>query len=213
MKRFRDAISLKEAAKFCDCTEDALNVNVRRGKLKAMKVGRNWVTTREWVNEYLRARESKNAAQNKTRFAIIFSTRLENIIRSSFTAAAVAANYRITRNHLRIAAVSCGMGLIFFGIVGAAAGVSLDDFSAAKKYSVSAGGRLVKFSGDLKSHGIDIGASVIQRWPGFYENIDSGVKKFGSDPIGFSIAVFDNANLNPAAVSGSLVGSPEVPFF
>ena len=55
-------ISLREAAEFCGCSQDVLNVHIRRGKLKAIKIGRNWATTREWLNEYIQSAD-KNAGQ------------------------------------------------------------------------------------------------------------------------------------------------------
>ena len=45
-------ISLGEAAKLLNTTTGYLNVLVDRGKLRAIKLGRNWVTAREWLNEY-----------------------------------------------------------------------------------------------------------------------------------------------------------------
>ena len=47
-----DYISLKEATKYCNYSQDYLKLRARQGKLKAVKIGRNWVTTREWVEEY-----------------------------------------------------------------------------------------------------------------------------------------------------------------
>lgn len=46
-------IPLQDAAKQLGTSRDYLNVLVHRGKLKAQKMGRNWVTTRQWVDEYL----------------------------------------------------------------------------------------------------------------------------------------------------------------
>ena len=49
-------ISLAEAARLSGVSPDYLNVLVHRGKLKAKKIGRNWVTTEEFVNQYLASR-------------------------------------------------------------------------------------------------------------------------------------------------------------
>ena len=46
-------ISLKEATKYCRYSQDYLKLRARQGKLKAVKIGRNWATTREWIEEYL----------------------------------------------------------------------------------------------------------------------------------------------------------------
>ncbi|MCD6550230.1 helix-turn-helix domain-containing protein [bacterium] len=47
-------ISLREAAKYCPYSQEYLSLRARQGKLKAVKIGRNWVTTKEWVEDYLR---------------------------------------------------------------------------------------------------------------------------------------------------------------
>ncbi|MBI2446435.1 MAG: hypothetical protein HYV51_01270 [Parcubacteria group bacterium] len=48
----RQYIPLSEAGKILNTSRDYMNVLVRRGKLRAVKLGRNWVTTKEWVAEY-----------------------------------------------------------------------------------------------------------------------------------------------------------------
>jgi len=45
-------ISLNEAAKIYGCTQKHLNLMARKKKLKATKIGRNWMTTLEWLKEY-----------------------------------------------------------------------------------------------------------------------------------------------------------------
>ncbi len=42
-------ISLKDASKLCSYSQDYLSLRARQGKLKAVKVGRNWMTTKEWL--------------------------------------------------------------------------------------------------------------------------------------------------------------------
>ncbi|MBI4128925.1 MAG: hypothetical protein HY460_02630, partial [Parcubacteria group bacterium] len=46
-------ITLAEAARKCSYTQEYLSLRARQGKLRAQKVGRNWVTTEEWLQEYL----------------------------------------------------------------------------------------------------------------------------------------------------------------
>ncbi|MBU4082825.1 hypothetical protein KKB98_02695, partial [Patescibacteria group bacterium] len=46
-------ISLKEASELCSYSQDYLSLRARQGKLKAAKMGRNWVTRKEWVKEYV----------------------------------------------------------------------------------------------------------------------------------------------------------------
>lgn len=52
-------ISLMEASKHCNYTQEYLSLRARQGKLKAIKFGRNWVTKKEWLEEYL-AKNSKS---------------------------------------------------------------------------------------------------------------------------------------------------------
>ncbi len=49
----RDYITLKEATKFCGYSQEYLSLRARKGKLKSVKLGRNWVTKKEWLEEYL----------------------------------------------------------------------------------------------------------------------------------------------------------------
>ena len=53
IKEEKDYISLEEATKYCDYHQDYLSLRARQKKLKAVKFGRNWVTTKEWLEEYL----------------------------------------------------------------------------------------------------------------------------------------------------------------
>ncbi|MDP2951648.1 MAG: hypothetical protein Q8N55_04670, partial [bacterium] len=48
-------VSLQEAANYCKIySQEYLSLRARQGKLRAIKLGRNWVTTKQWVDEYLR---------------------------------------------------------------------------------------------------------------------------------------------------------------
>ncbi|MDP2910088.1 MAG: hypothetical protein Q8N69_03410, partial [bacterium] len=54
-------ISLQEAVQYCNYSQDYLSLRARQGKLKSIKLGRNWVTTKEWLKEYVEsAEEYKN---------------------------------------------------------------------------------------------------------------------------------------------------------
>ena len=53
-KNRSEYISLKEATKYCSYSQDYLSLRARQGKLKAVKIGRNWVTKKEWVEQYLK---------------------------------------------------------------------------------------------------------------------------------------------------------------
>ncbi|MCX6789303.1 MAG: FG-GAP-like repeat-containing protein [Candidatus Gribaldobacteria bacterium] len=47
-------ISLTEAAeKYTEYSQEYLSLRARQGKLKAVKIGRNWLTKKEWVEEYI----------------------------------------------------------------------------------------------------------------------------------------------------------------
>jgi hypothetical protein len=54
-------ISLQEATKYCSYSQEYLSLRARQGKLKTMKFGRNWVTKKEWLEEYFKnVEEYKN---------------------------------------------------------------------------------------------------------------------------------------------------------
>ena len=56
----REYISLQEATKYCNYSQEYLSLRARQDKLKAIKFGRNWVTKKEWLNEYLRGIQEYN---------------------------------------------------------------------------------------------------------------------------------------------------------
>ncbi len=47
-----DFISLRDAALTCGHSQEYLNLLACKGYLKAVKIGRNWVTTQEWLQNY-----------------------------------------------------------------------------------------------------------------------------------------------------------------
>ena len=47
-------ISLREATRFCSYSQKYLNLRAKQGRLKAVKLGRNWVTKKEWLEDYLK---------------------------------------------------------------------------------------------------------------------------------------------------------------
>jgi len=53
-------ITLQEIAKYCHYSQEYLSLRARQGKLKAVKFGRNWVTKKEWLDEYLQKAEEYN---------------------------------------------------------------------------------------------------------------------------------------------------------
>ncbi|MBI2124046.1 MAG: hypothetical protein HYU04_02310, partial [Candidatus Wildermuthbacteria bacterium] len=50
-------ISLKDAAQFCNYSQEYLSLRARQGKFRAKKIGRNWVTTHAWIEEYVNTSE------------------------------------------------------------------------------------------------------------------------------------------------------------
>jgi excisionase family DNA binding protein len=55
-----ELITLAEAAEYAGLTSNSLKDYVRRGRLKAKKIGKFWVTTRAAVDEYLTSRNLDN---------------------------------------------------------------------------------------------------------------------------------------------------------
>ncbi len=55
-------ISLNEAAKLTNYSQDYISLLCRQKKMKGTKIGRNWVTTKEWVENYIN--RTKGNGQN-----------------------------------------------------------------------------------------------------------------------------------------------------
>ena len=55
-------ISLLEAARLCSYSEPYLRLRARQGKLKSIKLGKKWMTTRTWLDEYQKRVEDWRAA-------------------------------------------------------------------------------------------------------------------------------------------------------
>ena len=60
-------ISLYEAEKYCPYSQEYLSLRARQGKFRAVKIGRNWLTTREWVEEYIAKIEAYNGDKSIVR--------------------------------------------------------------------------------------------------------------------------------------------------
>jgi hypothetical protein len=56
----KEYISLNEATNYCSYSQDYLSLRARQGKLKAVKFGRNWVTRKGWLSDYLKRVEEYN---------------------------------------------------------------------------------------------------------------------------------------------------------
>ena len=46
-------ITLREAAEYCDYSQEYLSLLARKGRLAAVKIGKDWMTTKEAVEEYI----------------------------------------------------------------------------------------------------------------------------------------------------------------
>jgi excisionase family DNA binding protein len=55
-----ELITLQEAAEYSGLQKDSLHDYIKRGRLKAKKIGRFWVTTRAAVDGYLQSRRFEN---------------------------------------------------------------------------------------------------------------------------------------------------------
>ena len=53
MPQIKGYVSLMTATKYCQYSQEYLSLRARQGKLKAVKFGRNWVTKKEWLEEYI----------------------------------------------------------------------------------------------------------------------------------------------------------------
>jgi excisionase family DNA binding protein len=63
--RLDDLIPLSEAAKLSGLSPDHLRRLIREGDLWGKKIGRNWVTTKQAIDEYL-ARNRKPGPKSKS---------------------------------------------------------------------------------------------------------------------------------------------------
>jgi len=62
-----ELITLKEAAEYSGLSADYLRDLARKGRLRASKVGMQWLTTRRAVNNYLATRQKRGAYRNDIR--------------------------------------------------------------------------------------------------------------------------------------------------
>ena len=58
MNKLDELIPLSEASEISGLSSDHLRRLAEQGKLKAQKIGRNWVTTRKDVEDYIQERKS-----------------------------------------------------------------------------------------------------------------------------------------------------------
>jgi len=61
-------ISMLEASRLCAYSQEYLSLLARRGKIFSKKLGRNWYTTREAVDDYLKTQSVFNIFKNALHF-------------------------------------------------------------------------------------------------------------------------------------------------
>jgi len=66
----RHYVSLQQATQYCNYSQEYLSLRARQGKLRALKFGRNWVTKKEWVEEYFQKAEEYNNNFKIKKFAL-----------------------------------------------------------------------------------------------------------------------------------------------
>ncbi len=115
-------ISLTEATKYCDYTQEYLSLRARQGKLKAVKFGRNWVTKKEWVQEYFAATNSKKAKEHKKKAQGVAG------LLSPARRASAKLIMAVKRPELKYAVV----GVLVFVVLGAGFAWGAPKFSVAK---------------------------------------------------------------------------------
>ena len=77
-------ISLQEATKFCNYSQEYLSLRARHGKLKSVKLGRNWMTTKEWLEEYLSHNGNGNGNGHAPVARLAFAEPPENLPKDDF---------------------------------------------------------------------------------------------------------------------------------
>ena len=71
-KEINNYISLQEATKYCSYSQEYLSLRARQGKLKAVKLGRNWFTKKEWIENYgSQVEDYKNNLNGKAKKVVV----------------------------------------------------------------------------------------------------------------------------------------------
>ncbi|MCH8741569.1 helix-turn-helix domain-containing protein [Patescibacteria group bacterium] len=70
-------IFLQKAAEYCSYSQEYLSLLARKGKLKAIKIGNDWVTKREWVEEYVERIKTFNNRNNQKKETSVSATSTE----------------------------------------------------------------------------------------------------------------------------------------
>ena len=62
----QNLISLWQASELCGLSPDHLRRLAEQGKLDANKIGRNWITTKEAISEYMEKRKPRGREVSET---------------------------------------------------------------------------------------------------------------------------------------------------
>ena len=114
-------ISLQEATRYCIYSQEYLSLRARQGKLKAVKNGRNWTTTMQWLLDYLKRVEDyknnlvdenkENQAETNIDVESVYEpTRVSEISESAY-AGAVPANIGIPAEDMEKSELYIDMGV------------------------------------------------------------------------------------------------------
>ncbi len=116
-------ISLSEAAKYSGrYSQEYLSLRARQGKLKAVKIGRNWVTTKKWVDEYIkRVEEYKSQISDRKKLAIPGKTQKKQEIKKEITKPTLTPTFTSTPSfhpgcRARVIAIVCALVFVFSSI-------------------------------------------------------------------------------------------------
>jgi len=82
-KKTNNYISLQEATRYCEYSQEYLSLRARRGKLKAKKDGRNWVTKKEWLKDYITKVEGYKKSIAKSTKSKSNKKRIKNNLKSA----------------------------------------------------------------------------------------------------------------------------------
>lgn len=74
MAQLDDMLPLADAALLTGITAHTLKQQAERGRLQARKLAGRWLTTRQWLAEYLEAHARKNHQRNRAPVALAGST-------------------------------------------------------------------------------------------------------------------------------------------
>ena len=86
-------ISLLEAARIYGCTQKHMALMAREKKLRAIKLGRNWLTTIDWLKEYNKAREENNKKRQIKKAPVkkvIFTPQVKSVFKKTIAVSLIS---------------------------------------------------------------------------------------------------------------------------